>query len=33
MSLIIISDQTGNLGYRLIGIQQIVNSHIHSVIK
>ena len=33
MSLVVIPDQAGNLGYRLIGIQQIMNRHIHAVIE
>lgn len=33
MSLVIIPDQGCYLGYRLIGIQQIMNRHIHAVIE
>ena len=33
MSLVIIPDQAGYLGYRLIGIQQIMNRHSHAVIE
>ena len=33
MSLVVIPDQAGYLGYGLIGIQQIMNCHIHAVVE